>query len=64
MAELDGIDRVRVCCGSGPGAGRAYTEAAHRLGCVIAQRGLTLVYGGPLGLIAAAEQDARFGRCA
>jgi len=39
---------VRVCvfCGSSPGKGPAYQDAARRVGEVFAERGIELVYGG------------------
>lgn len=37
---------VCVFCGSSPGAREAYVEAAAGLGKLLAQRGLTVVYGG------------------
>jgi uncharacterized protein (TIGR00730 family) len=37
---------VCVFCGSNAGARDAYSEAAREVGCAIAERGLTLVYGG------------------
>lgn len=38
--------RVCVFCGSSPGAGPAYAEAAGRLGRALASAGIGLVYGG------------------
>jgi len=40
------MKRVCVFCGSSPGANRTYTDVAGRLGALLAQRGLGLVYGG------------------
>jgi uncharacterized protein (TIGR00730 family) len=40
------LNSLCVFCGSNPGASPAYGEAAARLGCALAGRGLTLVYGG------------------
>jgi uncharacterized protein (TIGR00730 family) len=40
------MKRVCVFCGSSPGARPAYSELARRLGGILAQRGVTLVYGG------------------
>lgn len=37
---------VCVFCGSGPGANPTYLDLARRTGAVLAERGLTLVYGG------------------
>lgn len=38
--------RVCVFCGSNPGVGESYMNAARLLGRVVAERGLGLVYGG------------------
>lgn len=40
------MQRVCVFCGSSPGNGTAYLEAARELGLALARRQLTLVYGG------------------
>jgi len=40
------LKSVCVFCGASPGARPIYHEAAAQLGCHIAERGLTLVYGG------------------
>lgn len=40
------MNSLCVFCGSNPGASPAYAEAAARLGRVVAERGMTLVYGG------------------
>ena len=40
------MKRVCVFCGSSPGANSQYAELAHRLGVMLARRGLGLVYGG------------------
>ncbi|KIL98482.1 Lysine decarboxylase family [Paramagnetospirillum magnetotacticum MS-1] len=40
------MKRVCVFCGSNSGANPAYAEAAAQLGRLLAERGLTLVYGG------------------
>jgi uncharacterized protein (TIGR00730 family) len=40
------MKRVCVFCGSSPGANSKYVELATQLGRMLAQRGLTLVYGG------------------
>lgn len=37
---------VCVFCGSSPGTGNAYIEAARQVGRVLAERGIGLVYGG------------------
>ena len=43
---MNGIRRVCVYCGANVGARPAYAEAARRLGRVLGERGLGLVYGG------------------
>ena len=40
------IQRLCVYCGSAAGHDPVYAEAAHELGLAIAQRGMSLVYGG------------------
>ncbi|AUX24109.1 hypothetical protein SOCEGT47_046420 [Sorangium cellulosum] len=40
------LSRICVYCGSSPGASPAYREAAVRLGELLAERGIGLVYGG------------------
>jgi len=40
------MGRLCVFCGSSPGHDPAYAAAAAQLGCVLAQRGIGLVYGG------------------
>jgi uncharacterized protein (TIGR00730 family) len=46
------IRSVCVFCGSAPGARPSYSQAAREMGIALAQRGLTLVYGGGrLGLM-------------
>ena len=40
------MKRVCVYCGSSPGANPEYASAARRLGSLLAERGLGLVYGG------------------
>jgi uncharacterized protein (TIGR00730 family) len=40
------IDRVCVFCGSSPGAGQIYLDAAQSLGRVLVSREIDLVYGG------------------
>lgn len=40
------MKRVCVFCGSSHGVRPAYTEAARRMGTLVAGRGITLVYGG------------------
>lgn len=51
-----------VFCGSNPGASPAYAEAAARLGRAVAERGMTLVYGGGrvglMGVVASAALAA------
>jgi uncharacterized protein (TIGR00730 family) len=53
------IERVLVFCGSSPGARPEYAESAAALGRLLAQRGLTLVYGGAsVGLMGAVADGA------
>lgn len=40
------MQRVCVFCGSSPGTDPIYVEAAHRLGRLLAEEGITVVYGG------------------
>lgn len=40
------MKRICVFCGSNPGASPDYAEAAARMGSLLAERGVTLVYGG------------------
>jgi uncharacterized protein (TIGR00730 family) len=40
------IERICVFCGSRPGARPEYLDAARRLGSLLAERGIGLVYGG------------------
>jgi uncharacterized protein (TIGR00730 family) len=40
------VKQVCVFCGSSSGTSAAYIEAAEQLGCTLASRGLTVVYGG------------------
>jgi uncharacterized protein (TIGR00730 family) len=42
----EAVKRICVNCGSSPGFGRQYLEAARRLGSALARRNLGLVYGG------------------
>ncbi|MEL7313013.1 MAG: TIGR00730 family Rossman fold protein [Pseudomonadota bacterium] len=56
------MKRVAVFCGSRDGNSPAFTEAANRLGQVIAERGMTLVYGGSqTGLMGAVANAALAG---
>ncbi|MEM6711521.1 MAG: TIGR00730 family Rossman fold protein [Pseudomonadota bacterium] len=56
------MQSICVFCGSNPGNNPAYVAAARDLGSVIAERGLTLVYGGAevglMGTVADAALDA------
>src|SRR5258708_17662563 len=48
------IDTVCVYCGSGPGTNPAFMEAARRLGRILAENRIGLVYGGgSAGLVGA-----------
>lgn len=40
------MKRICVFCGSSSGVGRDYLDAAKELGCVLANQGIELVYGG------------------
>jgi uncharacterized protein (TIGR00730 family) len=47
MATISGqMKRITVFCGSSPGATQDYQDASRRLGQALAQRGITLVFGG------------------
>jgi uncharacterized protein (TIGR00730 family) len=46
QSTLPGVRRLCVFCGSSPGARPAYGEAAERLGLLLVERGIGLVYGG------------------
>ena len=56
------MNSLCVFCGSNPGASPAYAEAAARLGRIVAERGMTLVYGGGrvglMGVVAGAALAA------
>jgi uncharacterized protein (TIGR00730 family) len=56
------IRSVCVFCGSAPGARPSYSAAAEELGTALAQRGITLVYGGGrlglMGIVAEATLKA------
>jgi hypothetical protein len=43
---MSGLRRICVYCGANAGTRPAYAEAARRLGSVLGERGLGLVYGG------------------
>jgi uncharacterized protein (TIGR00730 family) len=43
---VNNLKRVSVFCGSSFGASKVYVEEAERLGTLLAEEGLTLVYGG------------------
>src|SRR5262245_58208412 len=62
MTKSRTLRSVCVFCGSRPGARAEYAEAAVSLGRGIAQRGLTLVYGGAkvglMGLLANGALEA------
>ncbi|WP_437669419.1 TIGR00730 family Rossman fold protein [Sorangium sp. So ce131] len=54
------LSRICVYCGSSAGASPAYREAAVRLGELLAERGIGLVYGGGrVGLMGAVADAAR-----
>ena len=54
--------RIGVFCGSSPGRGSTYADAARRLGRTMAERGIGLVYGGAsvgtMGVLADATLEA------
>jgi len=56
------MKRICVFCGSSPGADPAYTKAAEKLGRVLSEKKITLVYGGAkvglMGHIAKSVLDA------
>lgn len=53
------MNRIVVYCGSSAGHDAVYMEQATRLGAALAQRGLTLVYGGAkVGLMGAVADGA------
>lgn len=53
------MQRVCVFCGSSPGLGDAYMDAALMLGRLLAERGLGLVYGGAkVGMMGALADSA------
>jgi uncharacterized protein (TIGR00730 family) len=56
------LNSLCVFCGSNPGASPAYAEAAAQLGRIVAERGMTLVYGGGrvglMGVVAGAALAA------
>jgi uncharacterized protein (TIGR00730 family) len=43
---MTALRRICVYCGSGAGADRAFAEAAHKLGVILAENKIGLVYGG------------------
>ena len=56
------LKAICVFCGASPGAQPSYTEAARALGRTLAERGITLVYGGGavglMGVVADAALEA------
>lgn len=53
------MDSIAVFCGSSEGYNEAYRETAYALGSVLAERGITLVYGGgKIGLMGAVAEGA------
>jgi uncharacterized protein (TIGR00730 family) len=56
---VDRLSAVCVFCGSNSGADPAYAESARRMGQILANRGITLVYGGGrVGLMGALADAA------
>jgi len=55
------MKRICVFCGSAPGAGSEYVEAARRLGAILARRKIGLIFGGGkvgmMGRLAQAAQE-------
>ncbi|NJL50529.1 MAG: TIGR00730 family Rossman fold protein [Blastochloris sp.] len=55
------LSSVCVYCGSSDGASPVFLETAHRFGCVMAQAGIRLIWGGgSLGLMGAVARAARY----
>lgn len=53
------MNSIAVFCGSSEGYSEAYRETAYALGSVLADRGITLVYGGgKIGLMGAVAEGA------
>ena len=60
MAWMNNIKTVCVYCGSGPGTNPQFVEAAHALGKIFAENGVSLVYGGgSVGLMGAVAKSVR-----
>ena len=60
MAWMNKIKTVCVYCGSGPGTNPQFVEAAHALGKIFAENGVSLVYGGgSVGLMGAVAKSVR-----
>jgi uncharacterized protein (TIGR00730 family) len=59
---MSALSRICVFCGSSPGRRASYAVAARRLGTLLGERGIGLVYGGGnvglMGLVADAALDA------
>lgn len=62
LKDVNELKRISVFCGSSIGASKTYTEEAERLGTLLANEGLTLVYGGArvgiMGTVASAVLKA------
>jgi len=57
---MNKIKTVCVYCGSGPGTNPQFVEAAHALGKIFAENGVSLVYGGgSVGLMGAVAKSVR-----
>ena len=53
------INSVCVFCGSSAGSRNSYKKAARNLGCLLAEKGITLIYGGSnVGLMAIIADEA------
>jgi uncharacterized protein (TIGR00730 family) len=62
LPPMPPLARVCVFCGSRPGRGSAYGEAARALGCALADRGVGLVFGGAKVGLMGAVADAVLAR--
>jgi hypothetical protein len=59
VQRVDRLSAVCVFCGSNPGADPVYAESARRMGQILAERGIELVYGGGrVGLMGALADAA------
>ena len=64
MIQKNNIESICVFCGSRSGLKSRYKDAAVQLGYLIAEKGLTLVYGGGnIGLMGAIASSAQTANC-